>query len=230
METEEIKTKEKNKALSFIGSFLKCIAWAVLIILVILAIFLIYYVVMAKQANKNGVKYKPPMALYTIVSPSMEPNINVYDVVLSLRTDAKDLKKGDIITFYSTDDDLNGITITHRIIKVTKTNTGYLFTTKGDNNVQTDEGTTTENDVIGKVSLRVPQLGRIQFFLASKGGWIIAILIPALAVISYDIVKLFKMFKLKSKIKKQKAEELANINKTPPTNTTNINNNNSNIQ
>ena len=43
------------------------------------------------------------------------------------------------------------------------------------------------------------QLGRIQFFLASKGGWFIAILVPAFGIIIYDIIKLVKLINVKNK-------------------------------
>ena len=54
-----------------------------------------------------------------------------------------------------------------------------------------------EKNIFGKVILKIPKLGYLQEFLASKGGWIIVILIPCLAVISYDVVKLAKGLKRK---------------------------------
>ena len=43
-------------------------------------------------------------------------------------------------------------------------------------------------------------------FLATKSGWIIGILIPCLCVVSYDILKLFKVVgrKAERKINKKK--------------------------
>lgn len=218
----EEKIKEKSKVLWFILNTLKCIAWAILIILVIFALFLVYYVFLTKRAEKQGLQFKPPMALYTIISPSMQPNINVYDVVLSIKEEPNKLAKGDIITFYSSDENLDGITVTHRIIQVNKTNNGYQFKTKGDNNVEADASMVLEKDIIGKVRLKVPQLGKIQFFLSSKGGWFIIILIPALFVISYDMVKLVRVFKLKKKVKKNREE----LDKNSINNDSNNQNNN----
>ena len=54
-----------------------------------------------------------------------------------------------------------------------------------------------EDNIFGKVILKIPKLGYLQEFLASDGGWIIVILIPCLAVISYDTVKLVKGLKKK---------------------------------
>lgn len=75
-----------------------------------------------------------------------------------------------------------------------------MFRVKGDANPKADEEKVIPSNVIGKVMFKIPQLGRVQFFLASKGGWIIAIMIPALVIISYDIYKIFRLFLLKSKL------------------------------
>ena len=129
----------------------------------------------------------------------MLPDIQVYDVVVTKKVDAKDLKEGDIITFASSDTRFLNTIITHRIIKKyydseTKT---YTFQTKGDNNNVADSALVQSNNIYGKVILKIPKLGYLQEFLASDGGWIIVILIPCLIVISYDIVKLIKGLKRK---------------------------------
>lgn len=196
---EKIKN---NKVLQVINKILKIISWIVLILLLILAGFLIYYVIMAKEAEKKGADYKPPMALYTIISPSMVPNINVYDVVFNVKVDdPNELEVGDIITFVSSDSYMKGMIITHRIVDKYVTNEGVQFKTKGDANVEADSSLVLEENVIGKVLFKIPQLGRVQFFLSSKSGWFIAILIPALAVIAYDIFKLFRLLVLKKQLK-----------------------------
>ena len=56
------------------------------------------------------------------------------------------------------------------------------------------------DNVIGKVILRIPKLGKVQEFLSKKGGWLIAIIIPALFIIISDILKIFKLVGVKNKI------------------------------
>ena len=51
--------------------------------------------------------------------------------------------------------------------------------------------------------MKVPKLGYIQDVLASKGGLIICVLIPSLAILSYDIMKAFKKLGQKTKIIKE---------------------------
>ena len=102
---------------------------------------------------------------------------------------------------------MKGMIITHRIVDKYVTNEGVQFKTKGDANVEADSSLVYEENVIGKVLFKIPQLGRVQFFLASKSGWFIAILIPALAVIAYDIFKLFRLLILKKQLKNKDEDD-----------------------
>ena len=173
--------------------------YKIICILMVIAAFLIFYVISGKIAQKQG--KKPLFGLYTIISPSMTGTLNVYDVAFTMRVDTDKLKEGDIITFYSTNSFFGGTPITHRIIEVVNVpNSGKMFRVKGDANPKADEEKVIPSNVVGKVMFKIPQLGRVQFFLASKGGWIIAIMIPTLVIISYDIYKIFRLILLKSKL------------------------------
>lgn len=177
----------------------KVISYTIICILMAIAAFLIFYVISGKIAQKQG--KKPLFGLYTIISPSMTGTLNVYDVAFTMRVDTDKLKEGDIITFYSTNSFFGGTPITHRIIEIVDVpDSGKMFRVKGDANPKADEEKVIPSNVVGKVLFKIPQLGRVQFFLASKGGWIVAIMIPALVIISYDIYKIFRLVLLKSKL------------------------------
>ena len=45
--------------------------------------------------------------------------------------------------------------------------------------------------------MRIPKIGYIKYFLVSSYGWIIAVVIPSLGIIIYDIIKLIKNIKNK---------------------------------
>lgn len=177
------------------------ISWTCLCILILIGVCIIWYVVSAKIYASKGEKYTPYFSLYTIISPSMEPNIKVYDVILDTRVDdVKDIKEGDVITFISTGSLSSGMTITHRVIEVINTDNGLRFRTKGDNNQSPDGALVLPENVLGKTLLRIPMLGRVQFLLASKGGIFIAILVPAVGIIVYDIIKLFRVKEVSNKV------------------------------
>lgn len=193
------KRIRKLKVKKIFKMIYKVISYTIICILMVIAAFLIFYVISGKIAQKQG--KKPLFGLYTIISPSMTGTLNVYDVAFTMRVDTDKLKEGDIITFYSTNSFFGGTPITHRIIEIVDVpDSGKMFRVKGDANPKADEEKVIPSNVVGKVLFKIPQLGRVQFFLASKGGWIVAIMIPALVIISYDIYKIFRLVLLKSKL------------------------------
>lgn len=202
--------KEQSGVLTALKLIGNIVSWTALVLLILVAGFLLYYIISSQIYATKGEKYAPKFSLYTIVSPSMVPNIKVYDIVVDERVDdPTKLKVGDVITFISTSSISNGMTITHRIVDVIQTDSGPQFKTKGDANITSDYALVTPDKVIGKVAFRVPQLGRIQFFLSSKGGWVLLILIPALLIILADVFKLTNLVDIKKRVQKvEKNDEL----------------------
>lgn len=198
-ESAKQRYKKIAKAFDYVG---KIISSALLVILVLVGIFLVYYLVSAKKLS-NDPNYEPKLSLYTIVSGSMEPNIRVYDVVLdSSVSDPSSIKVGDVITFKSTASISKDLTVTHRVVDIKLVNGKYEYVTKGDWNPAIDSDTAKFENVIGKVILRFPQLGRVQFFLSTRMGWFLVVLLPAMGVIVYDIIKLIKLLATKKTAEK----------------------------
>ena len=167
----------------------------------IIAIFMIYYAFMS-QVHSNDKKYKPALSFYTIVSPSMNPVIKVYDVVVNVKVNnPKDINVGDIITYTSTNPTSLGMTITHRVVEVYETDNGnYEYKTQGDNNSEPDSVLVTFDNVIGKKILIIPSLGKLQFLLANKKNWILLLLIPIAIFIFKDLYELLELFGLRKKV------------------------------
>jgi signal peptidase I len=182
------------------------VSWTVFALLIVCAAFLVFYYVSVQIYAKKGAGYEPMISLYTIISPSMVPNINVYDVVVDKKIDnPSQIKVNDIITFNSDEFTGQTISVTHRVVEIVVDENGvYKFSTKGDNNFVKDPSTITFDHITGKVIFKIPQLGRVQFFLASKAGWLIAVVIPALYVIIKDIFKIIKISGIKEKHKNSK--------------------------
>lgn len=193
---EEDKTTKRKKTFRLLY---KIISYTLIVILMIVALFFIIYVVSGKIAEKNG--KNPPFGLYTVISPSMTPNIDVYDVVFVKNTSEEDLKVDDVITFYSSNEFFGDTPITHRIVEILDVpNTGTMYRVKGDANESADAEKVIPSNVIGKVIFKIPKLGKVQFFLASKKGWLLAILVPAIIIILYDIFKLIRLINIKNKL------------------------------
>ena len=189
-----------KKTLKFIANV---VSWTILVFLLLIAAFLAYYFITNKIYAMKGQKYEPAVGLYTIVSPSMTPNLNVYDVIVDVKVKKpEDIKVGDIITFISTSSISKGLTITHRVVAIVETENGLEYKTQGDNNLTPDSTTVQFQNVLGKVLIKIPQLGRIQYFLSSSSGWLIIVVIPAALIILSDIVKIIRLSKTKKKVNK----------------------------
>lgn len=200
--------ERKIKGLDILKRISKIISWSVIVLLIIIILFLAMVVVTTKVNERMN--KAPIFSLYTIISPSMVPNINVYDVVFVSKVNTKKLEKGDVISFYVRGSTLGKTPVTHRITGVSATGTGeYTFSTKGDAVAEEDKWRypVTESDIVGKVLFKLPQLGRIQFFLTSKTGWFLVILLPALGIIAFDLYKLMRLLIIRSKIAEERIME-----------------------
>lgn len=186
------------------------------VFLIMILVFLVIIINFIDQKNnlKKGIPKPALVSAYTIVSPSMVPNINVLDVIITTRvSDPSKIKVGDVITFNSTDYRSSGVTVTHRVKKIEKTSDGkYLFTTKGDANNTEDATRQPFSSIYGKVLIRLPKLGYIQYILSSVLGWVLLIIVPTVLIIGADIIKIIKTIKndpnLKDKGKKKKTKSL----------------------
>ncbi len=168
----------------------KVVLYSIILIMIFIGVLFTTYAIDYVQNISKG-NYKPLYGAFVIVSPSMVPTIKVQDAVVIKHVDAKKLKKGDIITFISTDAQYAGLTVTHRIIDIEKSDAGkLLFRTKGDNNNTPDDALVPEDNIDGRVFLKIPKIGYLQSFLSKSYGWLICIVIPCLTVIAVEIVKI----------------------------------------
>ena len=125
----------------------------------------------------------------------MEPTIKTKDVIVNVRVNKlSDVKVNDVITFISSWQVNYGMTMTHRVVGIQKTDDGKpCLVTKGDNNTQEDAVCVTEENLVGVVKAVIPGLGKIQLFLSSTLGWLLIIIIPALYIIVKDIMNIFSI-------------------------------------
>lgn len=167
--------------------------YAVFTFFIIFGLFMTVYFGDLFYNFSKGNNKMPLFNAYVIVSPSMVPTIMVNDAIVVKRQNGIDLNIGDIITFSSVDPSYPGLTVTHRIVGKQKSQSGeYIFRTKGDNNNIEDPSLVNEESVYGQVILKIPKLGYIRKFLLTSYGFIIGIVIPAIAIILLDILKFIK--------------------------------------
>ena len=135
---------------------------------------------------------------YIITTSSMEPDIKTGDVVICQKTDAKDLKEGDVIIFNK-----NGEVITHSIIKIETNDEINYYITKGDNNTLEDNEKVEENQIKGKMVIKIPKMGNFIKALSNN----IFLLIILLVILILSFIKILVSEKRDDRRKKRKIEE-----------------------
>jgi len=107
---------------------------------------------------------------YMVMGGSMAPTFRAGDMILTV--EPKDLKEGDIITFYA-----NGKPVSHRIVAIRQDEEGHhYYWTKGDANKDMDRWVISKEDIAGKYWLRFPYLGYVVHFVKSKYFLLFAVL------------------------------------------------------
>lgn len=162
----------------------------IVILLLVGALFLAYYIDVMKN-TKTGNWQAPLYQAYVIISPSMVPSIKVQDAIITKRQD--DFKVGDVCTYLSKNPSYFGVMITHRIVGTDVNSNGekvYIF--KGDANYSSDPLPVSKDQIYGKVFMKIPKIGYVQYFLSQAYGWIVAIVVPCVGIITFDIIKFIK--------------------------------------
>ncbi|WP_243056990.1 signal peptidase I [Nocardioides sp. SR21] len=137
---------------------------------------------------------------YVIVSGSMEPTLPVGSVVYDEVVPVDELEVGDIITFVPPPE--YGITdpVTHRIMRIVLAEEGTdapgerIFRTQGDNNADMDPWLMVlDGPDQGRVVHHIPYVGYV--YMALQVGWVqfLVIGVPAVALIVYIVVALWRL-------------------------------------
>ena len=194
--------KKKENICRYIVSVM---SYAIFIFLMLLGGTLLLYIADIKIRAMKGDYTAPVFNAYVVLSGSMLPSIQIKDIVVTKKVAEEELEIGDIITFISPDPRFGGISVTHRIVDkyYDESSGSYSYRTRGDNNNVADSALVPNNNILGKVILKIPKLGYLQDILSSKGGLIIVVLIPCLVILSYDIMKLLKKAGQKTKLIKE---------------------------
>ncbi len=123
---------------------------------------------------------------FNIISPSMEPEYRVGDLIYVKEVDPSTIKVNDVITFIINEDLVVG---THRVVRVDAEN--QRFYTKGDVNDIEDQDPVHFNNVIGVPKFSIPKLGYVSDFIQNPPGMYITIgigILLILAVFLPDII------------------------------------------
>lgn len=185
------------------STFIKSLLIKLLYIVIIPIILYDVILIIQSIAKPDSIPSVFGIKTFTIVSRSMEPTLEINDVVFIKKYDINKLQEGDIIAFIQ-DEDI----ITHRIERIEINKNEKLFITKGDSNNTTDPKRINEFQIEGKYIGKIPKIGKIFSLLKNKYVFVVVIVI---LIICY----ILERKKLNKKIeRKKKREKYDKKNKT----------------
>lgn len=95
-----------------------------------------------------------------IYSGSMQPTYEVGDIVIVDEVEIKSISEGDVIQFVR-----DNVTVLHRVVEISQSDTDTVFITKGDANKEPDFDPVASNQILGKAIYNIPKIGWIQIYV-----------------------------------------------------------------
>lgn len=134
---------------------------------------------------------------FVIVSGSMQPTLEIGDIILIKNVTEDEIQKNDIIAYRE-----GQTVVTHRVIDIIETENGKQFITKGDNNNVKDSYPVQYRDIEGVYNnSKIVGIGNLVLFLQNK------IVIICILIIFYLIYLHDNNKREKTRIRREKKEQ-----------------------
>lgn len=167
-------------------TFVKVIQKSITVILYILLFSLLFTFL------SSVIKDEPPnlfgYQMKIVLSGSMEPTIQEGSIIfIKLREESDFVRPGDVVTFVTEDE----VLVTHRVVTVKDENLRYL--TKGDANSAIDLSPVHINNIVGTYTgVTIPFLGYLFYFVTTKAGIIVTLIIPGAILLLTSLVQIVR--------------------------------------
>lgn len=170
-----------NKVVKVVASILKGIFMLMLILFI--------FMVCLQRFSNNEVSLFN-FRIFTVISGSMEPKYKIGDVLVSVETDPKDIKVGDVVSYHGEKRDLKDKVVTHQVMSIEKDDAGkYYFHTKGIcENCLVEDPVVSENQLYGVVKYKVKTLSAIYKVVGTTAGLFFFIILPLIYIIGSEII------------------------------------------
>jgi signal peptidase I len=115
-------------------------------------------------------------------SDSMRPAIAAGDLLVTKLAAPGEVRPGEVVTFQ--DPQHRGRLLTHRVVSVRLTRTGYGFVTRGDANTGVERWSIRDEGRLGRLTGRVPRAGLGLVWLREGNKRIVLLLLASAALIA----------------------------------------------
>ena len=185
---QQIQEQEPQESLG--KRILNTVVNVILVIAIVLAAFCTY--VSFVSTSGSGTPSIFGISIFSIRTDSMYPNLVAGDLIIGKAVDPADLRKEDIITYWTVVDGQKVLN-THRILGIYDGGGYLIFETKGDANTAIDVLTVHENAIVSKYTgLRVKGLGKVFDYLQTSTGFLLVVVIPVFLFFLYHLVQFFR--------------------------------------
>ena len=194
-----IERIKNNKFLKGASLVLKGIT-SIVIIFVICIIFI--------QRISNNKITLGGISMYTVVSESMKPKYEIYDMLIAKKVDSSTIKVGDDVVYMGKKSTLKDKIVTHQVIKKEYKNGKYIFQTKGINNDIADPEIE-DRQILAVVVSKSNILSMISHVVNNSYGFYFIIFVPFVILLFFEIVDIKKeKAALKEEKNKNKKEKI----------------------
>ena len=183
-----------NKIFSIIYTIIRDIFFFVVIL------YLAFILLQRISGNNSIFGYR----LFTVATGSMAGVYDINDVIAVKNYDVLKLKVGDDIAYRGSRGGLEGKLITHRIIRISETDHGRVYVTRGVN-APTEDPSIESYQILGKVVGVVPIISVLNHVIKSQLGFFALVFCPLVIVIVLEVLQTITDIKLEK-------EEIKEIN------------------
>jgi len=171
--------------------FNKVIKFIELIFVILIILYLIFILLQKISINSSIAGYR----VVTIPSSSMEPDYSINDVVIVKDVEPEVLKVCDDITYKGERGGLEGVIVTHRIIKIEKSENGVRYYTQGIN-AKNPDPSFTEDRILGKAVTVLPVVTQVNRIVTDQFGFFFFVFCPLIFIIFFEITETILYIKL----------------------------------
>ena len=183
-----------NLFMKILKAFLKYSAIALLVFVILIGISSLLMRSRSNEKMPTIGSYKP----LNVLGGSMEPAIKLGSVIIIKKVESRDIKVGDIVTYKPPDNlgqNKKETLVTHRVIKIDEKKAAVRFKTKGDANKTADAGYINERQIVGRLVVKIPYMGKIGFYAKTPLGFLFLIIAPGLGIIIMETINIIKRIK-----------------------------------
>lgn len=188
-ETMTQKEKTRQKILTIVG--------IILCVILVPALIVNLTLIVKSYVNTDEVPAIGGYSPMIVLTDSMLPEISSGDLIIAQQIDPKEVKVGDVISFF--DPAGNGTSVvTHRVIEIVEENGETKWRTRGDHNNTEDKVLVPFDNLVGIWhGTRIPGAGHVAMFLQTTPGLIVCVVLPIVLLVGYDVLRRKKYDKAK---------------------------------